>query len=250
MTITEAAQAIGGAEHFIALTGAGVSTLSGIPDFRSAGSGVYSKPWHGMSVEEILSIDCFTSRPELFYRWATEFVYRAEDFQPGIVHTGLAALEKNGYLRRLYTQNIDVLHTRAGSRNVGELHGSAARHHCLECGSAYPYAEIAPLVLSGQVPRCRRCGGLIKPDIVFYGEELDDRLWREAETDFSRADLLLVLGSSLTVYPVASLPELTLQAGGKVIIVNAQPTFLDGEAAGKFPDLEKFFTELAPLLRH
>ena len=248
MTIREAATAIGKAEHFIALTGAGVSTLSGIPDFRSAGSGIYTKPWHGMSVEEILSIDCFTAHPELFYQWATEFVYRGEDFCPSIVHTSLTALESKGYLRRLYTQNIDALHTRSGSKNVGELHGSAARHHCLTCGEVYPYSEIAPLVLAGKVPRCRRCGGLIKPDIVFYGEGLDDRLWREAERDFSRADLLLVLGSSLTVYPVASLPEMTLQCGGKIIIVNAQPTFLDGEAAGKFTDLEKFFTELNPLL--
>lgn len=248
MTIQEVASAICNANYFIALTGAGVSTLSGIPDFRSAGSGVYTKPWHGRSVEEILSIDCFSVHPELFYQWATEFVYRGEDFSPSIVHTSLAELEKKGYLRRLYTQNIDALHTRSGSRNVGELHGSAANHHCLSCGAYYSYAEIAPRVMAGEVPHCTRCGKLVKPDIVFYGEGLDDRLWREAEEDFTRADLLLVLGSSLTVYPVASLPELTLHAGGKVVIVNAQPTSLDRYAAGKFDDLRSFFTELAPLV--
>lgn len=244
MTIPEVSEAIKTSKYFITLTGAGVSTLSGIPDFRSASTGVYSKPWHGRSVEEILSIDCFLSRPELFYQWATEFVYRADDFAPNIVHTSLANLEKQGYLKRVYTQNIDILHTRAGSINPGELHGSAAHHHCLSCGEYYSYNEIAPEVMSGKVPRCCKCGGLVKPNIVFYGEGLDEKLWREAEMDFTRADLLLVLGSSLTVYPVASLPELTFHAEGKIVLVNAQPTPLDRRVAGRFSDLESFFMEL------
>ncbi len=187
----------------LAFTGAGISTLSGIRDFRGK-NGVYLEPWHGKSVEEILSLDCFLAEPALFYGWAAEFLYRLEEFHPAAVHRALAGLEQSGLLRGVYTQNIDLLHQQAGSRHVYELHGSPARHHCLKCRKQFGYAEIAPLVL----------------------------------------------GSSLTVQPAASLPMAANYGGGKIVIVNAQPTPLDRYAALRYDDLQSVFEELENWLEH
>ncbi|PWM87753.1 MAG: NAD-dependent deacetylase [Lentisphaerae bacterium] len=232
----------------LAFTGAGISTLSGIRDFRGK-NGVYLEPWHGKSVEEILSPDCFLAEPALFYGWAAEFLYRLEEFHPAAVHRALAGLEQSGLLRGVYTQNIDLLHQQAGSRHVYELHGSPARHHCLKCRKQFGYAEIAPLVLAGKVPRCG-CGGLVKPDIVFYGENLDEALLNQAFADMEKAELVLVLGSSLTVQPAASLPMAANYGGGKIVIVNAQPTPLDRYAALRYDDLQSVFEELENWLEH
>ena len=226
----------------IAFTGAGISTLSGIRDFRGA-NGVYLQPWHGKQVEEILSLDCFLEDPGLFYRWAQEFIYRLDEFHPAAVHRALAGLEAPGMLHCVYTQNIDLLHQKAGSRKVYELHGSPAHHHCLRCRKEFGYAEIAPRVLAGEVPHCP-CGGVIKPDIVFYGESLDSDLLDQAFRDMEEAELLLVLGSSLTVQPAASLPLATRSGGGRIVIVNAQPTPLDGYATLHYDDLFKVFDDL------
>ena len=232
----------------LAFTGAGISTLSGIRDFRGR-NGVYLEPWHGRSVEEILSLDCFLAEPSLFYGWAAEFLYRLEEFRPAAVHRALAGLEQAGLLRGIYTQNIDLLHQKAGSRHVYELHGSPARHHCLKCRKLFGYAEIAPSVLAGKVPRCG-CGGLVKPDIVFYGENLDEALLGQAFDDMGKAELVLVLGSSLTVQPAASLPMAANCGGGKIVIVNAQPTPLDRYAALHYDDLQSVFEELETWLEH
>ena len=169
-------------------TGAGVSTLSGIPDFRGK-HGVYTSPWKGLPVEEILSIDYFYREPGIFYAWAEEVWYHLEDYEPNICHKALAKMEQKGLLNTgLFTQNIDFMHQRAGSRLVYELHGSA----------------------------------------------------RSAEISFSQADLAIVLGSSLTVYPAAAFPELTHYNGGRTVIVNAQPTAQDRNAALVFKDIEQF----------
>lgn len=223
--------------RIFAFTGAGVSTLSGIRDFRGK-NGVYSQPWRGYRVEDILSLPLFHKRPELFYEWAKEFVYRLDDYQPSAVHRMLAKLEETGHLTGLYTQNIDLLHQKAGSKRVYELHGSPARHHCLKCGYEFDYARIAPTVMKGEVPRCG-CGGLIKPDIVFYGENLDEELLDQAYRDMTGADLLLVSGSSLTVMPAAGLPEICASNGGKVVIINASATPLDHLAELKYTDLKE-----------
>lgn len=226
----------------VAFTGAGISTLSGIRDFRGK-NGVYLQPWHGKPVEEILSLDCFLAEPELFYGWAKEFIYRLEEFRPAAVHRALAGLEAHGMLRAVYTQNIDLLHQKAGSRTVYEVHGSPAHHRCLKCGRRFDYAEIAPRVLADEIPHCP-CGGLVKPDIVFYGENLDETLLEQAFAELGRAELLLVLGSSLTVQPAASLPMATLRGGGNIVIVNAQPTPLDRYAKLRYDDLLPVFDEL------
>ena len=228
----------------VAFTGAGVSTLSGIRDFRGK-NGVYNTLWHGMQVEEILSIDCFTRHPELFYEWAKEFVYSLDDYAPSAVHLALARLEKIGKLAGgVYTQNIDLLHTRAGSRRVFEIHGSPARHRCLKCGNIQDYAAVAPVVMAGEVPHCPKCGGLVKPDIVFYGEMLDETLLERGFTEFATADLVLVMGSSLTVQPAAGLPETAARNGVKLVIVNEQPTHLDRYAVLRLTSLEAVAAEL------
>ncbi len=230
-------------KHITAFTGAGVSTLSGIRDFRGV-NGVYTKRWHGLQVEEILSIDCFEEHPEYFYEWAREFVYCLERYEPSIVHKVLAKMEAAGKLVSLTTQNIDLLHTKAGSKRVYEIHGSPATHHCRKCHAETTYAQISPIVLSGKVPHCEKCGGVIKPDIVFYGEGLDNDLMECAYDDMAKSDLLLVLGSSLTVQPAASLPYATLRGGGNMVIVNSQPTPLDSEAYMNFTDLNAVFSYL------
>ncbi|MBO4409485.1 MAG: Sir2 family NAD-dependent protein deacetylase [Spirochaetales bacterium] len=224
-------------------TGAGVSTLSGIPDFRGK-HGVYNDPWQGMDVEEIISMTFFRREPGIFYKWAKDVWYRLEDYEPNIVHTTIALLQKKGYLRSVYTQNIDMLHQRAGSTNVYEVHGSPEFHHCTRCHAKFGYAEIAPKVLRDELPLCPRCGGVIKPDIIFYEESLNENVLDAAWREFSSSDLCLVLGSSLTVQPAASLPMLARRNGADVVIVNAQPTYQDSGATLLFRDLAQTFGAL------
>lgn len=224
--------------HCVVFTGAGISTLSGIPDFRSA-NGVYSRQFQGVDVEEILSIDLFLRRPDLYYAWAKPFIYELERYQPNVVHRVIARMEARGFVKMTYTQNIDLLHERAGTTRLGELHGSPAVHECLKCGKTFDYPEIAAIVGQDRVPVCPLCGGIVKPRIVFYGESLDSGLLDRAE-----ADLLLVLGSSLTVNPAAALPRITLASGGNIVIVNRQPTPLDRYAVLRFDDLESVFQRL------
>lgn len=240
-------EALTAADKVLVLTGAGISTLSGIPDFRGA-TGCYQNKWHGMEVEEILSLPCFKKHPEYFYEWAQTFVYAVGDYTPNIVHKVLARWEKENIIHAVYTQNIDILHQLAGSEKLYELHGSPAHHHCQNCHAHYSYSDIAPLVHANTLPRCKKCNGVIKPDIVFYGENLDQKLLEQAFMDFSTADIALVLGSSLTVNPAASLPLYTLRGGGRIAIVNQQDTPLDKYADWKFADLQKCFEALQNLI--
>ncbi len=231
------------AKRMTVFTGAGVSTLSGIPDFRSS-KGIYSKKWEGLDVEHILSISFFMQHPDVFYTWAKEFWYHLDTYEPNVVHRTLAKLEAKGYLRSLYTQNIDMLHQKAGSKKQYEVHGSAAHHYCTNCHAHYTYEQVAPIVLKDEVPYCTACGSLIKPDIVFYGENLNSHVLGRAYEDFSHTDLCLVLGSSLRVQPAASFPMYATQNGAPLVIVNAQQTTQDGAATLRFVDLEKAFIAL------
>jgi NAD-dependent deacetylase len=198
-----------------------------------------------MNVEEILDIGFFRLHPDVFYAWAKDVWYKLEDFEPNVVHKTLATLENKGYLDGIFTQNIDMLHTRAGAKKVYEVHGSAKHHYCTKCGAHYDYKDIAPIVLNDEVPHCKQCGGLIKPDIVFYGEGLNSSILMRAEHMFSDCDLCLVLGSSLVVQPAASFPMYTARRGkGKIVMVNKQHTSLDSYAALHFDDLEKLFVPL------
>ncbi len=227
----------------VVFTGAGVSTLSGIRDFRGTG-GFYTSSWHGMEVEQLLSLDVFLRDPSLFYRWAGEFLYRLASYEPSVVHTVLARMEHRGLIGGVYTQNIDLLHQKAGSLNVGEIHGSPAMHTCLQCKATASYDEVSPVVLSGEIPHCISCGGIVKPNIVFYGEMLDGALLDRAYRDMAAADLVLILGSSLTVQPAASLPMATYYHGGKLVIINSQETPLDKYAKVRLHDLQSVFEAL------
>ncbi len=230
----------------VVFTGAGVSTASGIRDFRGK-DGLTHDSYHGWSVEELFGIDLFRRDPSLFYGWAKDFVYALDGFRPCTVHNVLARLERVGLIQAIITQNIDRLHTLAGSQRVLEVHGSARLHHCLQCGAEADYETIAARVRAGELPTCP-CGGVFKPDIVFYGEALPQQTFNEALEACQRADLCLVLGSSLTVYPAAALPEEAYQCGGRLVIVNDTPTPLDRRAILRLDDLADTFTQLAEML--
>ncbi|MDR2849492.1 MAG: NAD-dependent deacetylase [Verrucomicrobiota bacterium] len=216
-------------------TGAGVSTLCGIPDFRGP-QGLYRQP----DAERIFDIDWFRRDPSVYYKGCAELVYGLRRFAPGPVHEAVVRLERAGAVQGVITQNIDMLHQKAGSRTVYEVHGSPLLHHCLGCGREKTFEEICALLETVDVPRCERCGEPYKPDITFFGEMLPERAFEGAVALAQKADLMLVLGSSLTVHPAASIPSLTLRAGGELVIVNAQPTSLDRLAALTYPDLAAF----------
>lgn len=230
-----------------AFTGAGISTLSGIPDFRGV-NGVYNTTFMGHNPEDILHIDFFYAHPDIFYAWCKDVWYDLDRYEPNVVHRVLAKMQKAGLVGDIFTQNIDMLHTRAGSSNVYELHGSARINKCTRCAKEFSYDEVAPIIRSSKVPYCDKCGGLIKPNIVLYGEGLDSATLTHAEKACKNAELLLVLGSSLTVQPASILPQLTLSGGGKVVVVNSTLTYIDSYAELKLSDLEAVFTALDNLL--
>lgn len=223
------------AERAVVFTGAGVSTLCGIPDFRGP-EGLYKK----LDADRIFALDGFLDDPAYYYEHARDFIYGMGDVTPGPVHRLCTELEARGTVRGVVTQNIDMLHRRAGSRQVVELHGSPARHVCLACGAAEDFATVAPLVRAGGMPRCPDCGAVLKPAVTFFGEMLPAGALEQAGAWASEADLMLVLGSSLMVQPAASVPLLTLRAGGRLAIVNHDPTPLDDLAHWRGDDLQAF----------
>ena len=235
--------ALDNARCVTAMTGAGVSTLCGIPDFRGP-QGLYKNP----DAERIFDIDWFDRDPSIYYRGCRDLVYGLDRFEPGPVHVALKRLEDQGRLAGIITQNIDMLHQKAGSSHVYEVHGSPILHHCCRCGSEKTFAEIRAMIEAsgglasldeGYVPRCA-CGGAYKPDITFFGESLPEEAFMRSQELAMQADVMLVLGTSLTVYPAAGLPRLTLRHGGKVFIVNALPTPLDEFAVARYDDLAEF----------
>ena len=232
------------ARYCVALTGAGVSTLSGIRDFRGK-NGLYND----MDAEKIFDIGYFEKDPSYYYKAAGSFIYDIDKKMPSLVHCVLAELEKKGLLKSLITQNIDLLHEKAGSSNVIEIHGSPKFHYCLRCaGIRMPFEEAAAIVGSGGLPLCPKCGRVLKPAITFFGESLPADALREAVSESQKADLMLVLGTSLTVFPAASMPQYTLRQGGKIIIVNNMPTPLDNMAALHYDNLEEVFNGLQKVM--
>lgn len=227
-------------KHCVAFTGAGVSTLSGIRDFRGK-DGFYKTA----DANKVFDINVFRRDPSFYYRMTKDFIYNIDEKKPSVVHKVLAELERNSIVRAVITQNIDLLHQKAGNRRVIELHGSPETHHCLSCGSTMPFSQAAAIVRSGALPRCPNCGSVMKPDITFFGESLPYQALQDAVEEARAADLMLVLGSSLMVYPAASLPEYTLESGGKIVIVNDMDTHLDWQASLKFDDLGTVFGFLA-----
>lgn len=209
-------------DNLVFFGGAGVSTESGIPDFRSV-DGLYHQEWD-FPPETILSHTFFKRKTEEFYRF-----YRAkmlcDTARPNAAHKKLAELEEKGKLKAIVTQNIDNLHQMAGSRNVLELHGSVHRNYCVKCHSFYDFSYIKK---SQGIPRCPKCGGVIKPDVVLYEEALDQTVLSEAVRAISRADVLIIGGTSLSVYPAASLVDYF--NGSHLIVINRDKTPRDSMA--------------------
>lgn len=209
--------------------GAGVSTESGIPDFRSEHGLYHAEQRYGYPPEVILSHDFFVRNPKVFYEYS-----RAELSCPGAMpnkaHRALAGLERMGKLAAVVTQNIDELHQAAGSRTVYELHGSTRRSYCMDCGRQHPegYPDAPEKSRDGVVPLCTECGGIVRPDIVLYGEALDERVVAGATGAISRADVLIVGGTSLVVYPAAGM--LRHFRGEHLVLINKQPTGYDDRA--------------------
>lgn len=229
--------------HCIAFTGAGISTLSGIQDFRGK-NGLYKT----MNADNMFDISRFTQDPSEYYTLAKDFIYGLDEKKPSTVHRALALLEEKGYLDAIITQNVDLLHQKAGSRKVIEIHGTPAIHRCMDCTYTIHFAEIAEMVQRGEIPECPECGGIIKPDITFFGEMLPREALESADTHARKADLMLILGTSLIVYPAASLPQKTLDRGGRIVIVNDMPTPLDAYATLRFSDLYSTFEALEKAL--
>ena len=226
--IRRAAELLASSQHAVALTGAGHSTPSGVPDFRSPGSGL----WESVDPMEVASIYGFQRNPRAFYDWIRPLAKQMMEAHPNAAHLALAELERVGTIKAVITQNIDELHHRAGSKRVLELHGSVRQATCTKCRRKVSSREIWPaFVAGGDVPHCPSCGGLLKPDVVLFGELLPVGTLLEAQQEADVCDVMLVAGSSLEVYPAAGLPMRATQHGAQVIVVNYEPTHMDEHSA-------------------
>jgi len=225
--IERAAGLFGEARHAVALTGAGISTPSGIPDFRSPASGL----WQQVDPMTVASLAGFRRDPQAFYDWLRPLARLSLAAQPNPAHQALAALERVGRLRAVITQNIDGLQQEAGSQRVLELHGHMRSVTCPRCGWRGATAGLLQGWLdSRELPVCPTCSSVVKPDVVLFGESLPIDVLQAAEREAAACDLMLVVGSSLTVTPASLVPEVALGHGARLVIVNREPTHLDRAA--------------------
>ncbi len=226
-SITAAAQLIHLSKYIVVFTGAGISTESGIADFRSPGG-----LWSRYNPSEYANYSAFLKHPEKFWKMHKELSETVFAAEPNLAHTTLASLEKDyKKVKTIITQNIDFLHLRAGNTKVLEIHGSGQTANCLSCQTEFQYTDIQKLLDEGQdVPRCNKCDGLIKPNVVLFGEQLPFEVLQQARDEVSAADLLIIIGSSLTIYPAATLPSMALSTGTKIIVINVEPTPIDNDA--------------------
>lgn len=209
----------------LALTGAGISTDSGIPDYRSPETGLWTK-----IDQSVVSLEGFRRNPENYYSYALDVYPVRKAAKPNPAHETLSKLERDGFLTAVITQNVDGLHQQAGSKIVYELHGSTRRVVCTSCGQAFSMEDAMEKVVSGENPPLCSCGGVLKPDAVFFGEALPEKTWEEARKLVIDSDLLIVLGTSLQVFPVSSLPSVALESGSRLVIVNLSKTPFDKQA--------------------
>ncbi len=215
------------AKRAVVLTGAGLSTPSGIPDFRSEGTGLWSRD----EPLEVASLNTFRIAPEKFFQWFRPLASQIFCAQPNPAHFALAELEQAGCIQTIITQNIDALHQKAGSKNVIEMHGTMLTLTCSQCYHQVDAASYLTLfVEKGEIPHCPKCGSVLKPDVILFGEQLPQSAWLHAQRDARQCDLMLVAGSSLEVLPVAGLPMQALDRGAHLIIVNNSPTYLNARA--------------------
>ena len=215
------------AKHAVSLTGAGLSTPSGIPDFRSTGTGLWSRD----EPMEVASLSTFRTEPERFFEWFRPLARQIYNAQPNPAHLALSGLEKAGHIHSIITQNIDMLHQKAGSKTVIEMHGTMQTLTCTQCYHQVQAAlHLDLFVETGSLPRCPKCKQILKPDVILFGEQLPQAAWFKAQREARQCDLMLVVGSSLEVLPVAGLPMQALDRGAHLIIVNNVPTYLNVRA--------------------
>ncbi|MBA2765086.1 MAG: NAD-dependent deacylase [Thermoleophilaceae bacterium] len=218
------------AERAVVLTGAGVSVPSGIPDFRTPGTGL----WENVDPMEVAHIDSFRRGPDRFWQFYGERFAMLRDKRPNDAHRDLAELEARGLIRGVITQNVDRLHRVAGTENLIEVHGSIEHCICPECGGRFELEKVMEILShTAGAPECPACITPLKPDVVLFGELLPEAAMADAHSLAAEADLMVCVGSSLEVYPVAGLPRVTLSSGGKLALVTAGPTPYDEAATVK-----------------
>jgi NAD-dependent deacetylase len=242
-TVGRLAEMIRESHGTVVLTGAGVSVPSGIPDFRTPESGL----WANVDPMEVAHIDVFERDPARFWSYYRPRFHSLGDKRPNAAHEALAELERRGLIEGVITQNIDRLHRAAGSETVVEVHGSIETSSCTRCAESYGIDQVDALFDADGVAVCTACGGPVKPDVVLFGELLPENAMARARGLAERAELMLCVGSSLAVYPVAGLPQLTLERGGRLAIVTKGPTPYDEEAELKLDG--EVDVELEVLLR-
>jgi NAD-dependent deacetylase len=226
--LVRAADLISHAHHLTALTGAGISTASGIPDFRSPETGLWSKA----NPLLVATIHAFRIHPQWFYDWVRPLARTVLEARPNSAHIALAQLEKMGKLKAIVTQNIDSLHRKAGSQTVIEVHGHIRQATCIRCHQAVPTESILEQFIHGKgIPRCETCGGVLKPNVILYGEQLPFAEIDAARREARNCDLMLIAGSSLQTSPAAELPLIACEHGADVLVVNREPTPMDKYAA-------------------
>jgi NAD-dependent deacetylase len=227
---TRLAEMLREAQSALVLTGAGVSVPSGIPDFRSPGKGI----WEKVNPMEVAHIDAFRREPDRFWQFYGERFASLVDREPNPAHLAIAELERRGLIRGVVTQNVDRLHRRAGSRNVIEVHGSIEWSVCPECGGRVSLERVLEVLAEHPgAPECTACIAPLKPDVVLFGEMLPEDAISDAYALAAEADLIVCVGSSLEVFPVASLPGVTRDGGGRIALITQGPTPYDGDAAVK-----------------
>ena len=225
--VERAKELIARSKKAVALTGAGISTASGIPDFRSSESGL----WQNADPFQVASIYAFRQRPQDFYEWMQPIAKLVIEAEPNVAHTSLVDLEEHGPLAGIITQNIDMLHRKAGSKNIYEIHGHWREGTCLNCYTIYSSEQyLFPFIEIGKIPYCESCGGVLKPNIILIGEQLPIAVFNEAKRLIRQCDLMLVVGSSLQISPGGDLPMVALENGARVITINLEPTYMDSLA--------------------
>lgn len=222
-----AADLIRQSKHSVVLTGAGISTDSGIPDFRSDNSGL----WARYDPFEVASLSAFRYHPDRFFAWMRPLVADILAASPNPAHLAITSLQKAGYVQTVITQNIDGLHHRAHSKNILEVHGTLRTLTCIGCFQQLISEDIIQTYLDdGEIPRCPNCRNILKPDVVLFEEQLPIRPWMMAQEACSKCDLIIVGGSSLEVMPVAGLPMRAVENKARLIIINRSPTYIDPRA--------------------
>jgi NAD-dependent deacetylase len=225
--IEDAAELVRKAKRAVVLTGAGISTPSGIPDFRSEGTGLWSRE----EPLEVASLHTFRTVPERFFEWFRPLAGQIFYANANAAHAALAQLEHTGYIKTIITQNIDGLHQKAGSTCVVETHGTMRTLTCTSCYQKFEAdAYLRSFIDQGRIPLCSQCNGILKPDVILFGEQLPHTAWVQAQRAARQCDLMLVAGSSLEVLPVAGLPIQSLDRGAHLIVVNNTPTYINVRA--------------------